>query len=78
MNGGVCGLIRQYTGHLTSRRCGLPLALTRHLRKGRAKALHGCRQFVSRDVALSCLTNATHEVRGDGYGGSYLAAGRLT
>jgi len=46
--------------------------------EGRAKALHGCRQFVSRDVALSCLTNATHEVRGDGYGGSYLAAGRLT
>jgi len=28
MNGGGCGLIRQYTGHLTSRRYGLPLALT--------------------------------------------------
>jgi len=34
MNGGVCGLIRQYTGHLTSRRCGLTLALTRY--RGRA------------------------------------------
>jgi len=34
MNGGVCGLIRQYTEHLTSRRCGLSLALTRY--RGRA------------------------------------------
>jgi len=44
--------------------------------EGRAKALHGCRQFVSRDVALSCLTNATHEARSDGWGGRYYAAGR--
>jgi len=31
------------------------------LRTGCSQALHGCRQFVSRDVALSCPTNATHE-----------------
>lgn len=27
---------------------------------GRPEALHGCRQFVLRGVALSCLTNAIH------------------
>jgi len=44
MNGGVCGLIRQYTGHLTSRRCGPALVLTCY--RGRA-VLRRCMAVVS-------------------------------
>jgi len=46
INGGVCGLIRQYTGNLTNRSRPRSVAFYVHTQIRGAEALHGCRQFV--------------------------------
>jgi len=46
INGGVCGLIRQYTGNLTSRSYGGSLAFYMLMLIRCTEVLHGCRQFV--------------------------------
>jgi len=46
INGGVCGLIRQYTGNLTNRSCYGGVAFHVQTRTLSTEALHGCRQFV--------------------------------
>lgn len=46
INGGVCGLIRQYTGNLTNRSYIPSTAFYMHVQMVYTEALHGCRQFV--------------------------------
>jgi len=58
INGGVCGLIRQYSWNLTNRR-GLSVKVVRAALTRASQVLHGCRQFVLWNFILSYVTDET-------------------